>query len=267
MTQIAIAPVSSVTPVEPAASEETRRTREQHAETIRRAVAPIMPGIALVLARDAAQTPAPAETGVVPHVPYAAPRRIDVPVAVVREVLDAAGFGGFAKATICVQPTYSTSAAALSWSDGCKDDVVVLTRVGAGWHVGELTAISPWSRVEWRGEIGPKVAIVVRKYRGQRVTVDVVVSPDSAFLAGAQLPTEAPAMSESAAIVIRVMASIKPSYRPEEYRRRGIGNKARDAAIAELEGLGFVKVNSAGSVGLTLAGKNAARLLPRLPGL
>jgi hypothetical protein len=233
------------------------------------AVSPIAPvsAVGTELASVPAHVPAPAETAVVPHVPYAAPRRIDVPVAVVREVLDAAGFSGFAKATICVQPTYSTSAAALSWSDGCKDDVVVLTRVGAGWHVGELTAISPWSRVEWRGEIGPKVAIVVRKYRGQRVTVDVVVSPDSAFLAGAQLPTEAPAMSESAAIVIRVMASIKPSYRPEEYRRRGIGNKARDAAIAELEGLGFVKVNSAGSVGLTLAGKNAARLLPRLPGL
>jgi hypothetical protein len=262
MSQIAIAPVSAVTPVEPAASEETRRTREQHAETIRRAVAPIMPGIALVLARDAAQAPAPAQ---VQQGPW---RRIDVPVSVVREVLQAAGVGlSCAVAQVVVRPSYSTSSAALSWSGGCKDEVVVLTRSGGAWHREELAAISPWDGQDWRGVVGPNVAIVVGQHRGQGYRVEVVVSPDSLFLKSAQLPTEAPAMSDAAAVVIRVMASIKPSYRPEEYRRRGIGNKARDAAIAELEGLGFVKVNSAGSVGLTLAGKNAARLLPRLPGL
>ena len=208
------------------------------------------------------------EAAIAPRRPYVEPKRLDVPASVVRELLQAAGLGtGCAKATLVLQPTYSTNAGALSWSDGCKDEVVVLTRVAGAWEVQALTVLSPWDGSSWTGDIGQNVAIVVYKHRGAKGWVEVVVAPDSAFLAGVELPTEAPAMSESTAIVLRILDGLKASYRPNAYARNGIHSAALAACIEELKGLGFVTVNRAGSVGLTLAGKNAARLLPRMLGL
>ena len=111
------------------------------------------------------------------------------------------------------------------------------------------------------------MAIVVYQWRGTRQAVEVIVSPDSLLLEGVELPTEAPPMSDAAQVVIRVMMSIKSSYRPEYYIRHKIGPKALAAAQAELVGMGLVSVNKAGAASLTNAGKNAARLLPRLAGL
>ena len=207
-------------------------------------------------------------TAIAPQRPYVEPKRLDVPASVVRELLIAAGLGeSCAKATLVVQQSYSTNAGALSWSDGCKDEVVVLTRVAGAWVVRELSVLSPWDGAEWEGAVGRNVAIVVRKHRGARGWVEVVVAPDSEFLAGAELPTEAPAVSAAAAAVLRVLSSIKPSYRPDEYRRSGVTAQALAAAVAELRGLGLATVNARGAVGLTMPGKNAARLLPRMLGL
>ncbi len=74
-------------------------------------------------------------------------------------------------------------------------------------------------------------------------------------------------MSEGAAVVLRILDGLKASYRPNAYARNGIGPAALAATIDELKRLGFVTVNRAGSVGLTMPGKNAARLLPRMIGL
>ena len=223
---------------------------------------------AIVLASPAAIEPAASTTAIAPRRPYVEPKRLDVPSSVVRELLQAAGLGtGCAKATLVLQPTYSTNAGALSWSDGCKDEVVVLTRVAGAWEVQALSVLSPWDGASWTGDIGANVAIVVYKHRGAKGWVEVVVAPDSAFLAGVELPTEAPAMSEATAIVLRILDGLKASYRPNAYARNSIGPAALAACIEELKGLGFVTVNRAGSVGLTLAGKNAARLLPRMLGL
>ena len=219
----------------------------------------------IVLASSAAIEPTTSTTAIAPRRPYVEPKRLDVPASVVRELLQAAGLGtSCAKATLVLQPTYSTNAGALSWSDGCKDEVVVLTRTAGAWVVQALTVLSPWDGASWTGDIGQNVAIVVYKHRGVRGWVEVVVAPDSAFLAGVELPTEAPAMSEAAAIVLRILDGLKASYRPNAYARNGIGPAALAACIEELKGFGFVTVNKAGSVGLTLAGKNAARLLPRM---
>ena len=223
---------------------------------------------AIVLVSPAAIESTTSATAIAPRRPYVEPKRLDVPSSVVRELLQAAGLGtGCAKATLVLQPTYSTNAGALSWSDGCKDEVVVLTRVAGAWEVQALTVLSPWDGASWTGDIGANVAIVVYKHRGCRGWVEVVVAPDSAFLAGVELPTEAPAMSEAAAVVLRILDGLKASYRPNAYARNSIGPAALAACIEELKGLGFVTVNRAGSVGLTLAGKNAARLLPRMLGL
>ena len=207
-------------------------------------------------------------TAIAPQRPYVEPRRLDVPASVVRELLQAAGLGtGCAKATLVVQPTYSTNAAALSWCEGSKDDVVVLTRAAGRWEAQELSVLSPWCGAKWSGDIGANVAIVVYKHRGAGGWVEIVVAPDSAFLGGIELPNEAPAMSDSAAVVLRILDGLKASYRPNAYARNGIGPAALAATIEELKRLGFVTVNRAGSVGLTMTGKNAARLLPRMLGL
>ena len=154
----------------------------------------------IVLASPAAIEPTASTTAIAPRRPYVEPKRLDVPAGVVRELLHAAGLGtGCAKATLVLQPTYSTNAEALSWSDGCKDEVVVLTRTAGAWEVQALSVLSPWDGSSWTGDIGQNVAIVVYKHRGVRGWVEVVVAPDSAFLAGVELPTEAPAMSEAAA--------------------------------------------------------------------
>ena len=207
-------------------------------------------------------------TAIAPQRPYVEPRRLDVPASVVRELLQAAGLGtGCAKATLVVQPTYSTNAAALSWCEGSKDDVVVLTRAAGRWEAQELSVLSPWCGAKWSGDIGANVAIVVYKHRGVKGWVEVVVAPDSAFLAGVELPTEAPTMSDAAGIVLRILNGIKSSYRPDCYRRNSITAPVLATCIEELKGLGFVTVNKAGAVGLTMPGKNAARLLPRMLGL
>ena len=207
-------------------------------------------------------------TAIAPQRPYVEPRRLDVPASVVRELLQAAGLGtGCAKATLVVQPTYSTNAAALSWCEGSKDDVVVLTRAAGRWEAQELSVLSPWCGAKWSGDIGANVAIVVYKHRGVKGWVEVVVAPDSAFLAGVELPTEAPTMSDAAGIVLRILNGIKSSYRADCYRRNGITAPVLATCIEELKGLGFVTVNKAGAVGLTMPGKNAARLLPRMLGL
>ena len=74
-------------------------------------------------------------------------------------------------------------------------------------------------------------------------------------------------MSDAAAVVIRVLASIKSLLPPRRVPAAGgIGDKAATRRSPSWRP-GFVRVNSAGAVGLTLAGKNAARLLPRLSGL
>jgi hypothetical protein len=127
--------------------------------------------------------------------------------------------------------------------------------------------LSPWCGAKWTGDIGANVAIVVYKHRGAGGWVEIVVAPDSAFLGGIELPTEAPAMSEGAAVVLRILDGLKAAYRPNAYARNGIGPAALAATIEELKRLGFVTVNRAGNVGLTMPGKNAARLLPRMLGL
>lgn len=209
--------------------------------------------------------PADAETAVASPRVYVAPKRFDVQASVVRELLQVSGLGvNCAKATLCVQPTYYTNAGALSWCEGNRDEVVVLTRVGTKWEATTLTALSPWTGEEWSGPIASNVAIVVYKWRGIRQWVEVVVSPDSAFLAGAELPTEAPPMSEPAAKMLRILSGIKSSYRPDAYRRNGLNAVALAAATIELTKLGFIKVNKAGATSLTMPGQNAARLLPRL---
>lgn len=217
----------------------------------------------VLAASTAIETPS-AATPAAQQRPRAASRSLDVPARAVRELLVAAGLGeGFARATLVLQQSYRTNAGMLSWSDGCKDEVVVLTRVAGAWAVQELSVLSPWDGAEWEGAVGRNVAIVVRKHCGARGWVEVVVAPDSEFLAGAELLTEAPAMSAAAAAVLRVLSSIKPGYRPDEYRRSGVTAQALAAAVAELQGLGLATVNARGAVGLTMAGKNAARLLPR----
>lgn len=222
----------------------------------------------IVLAPTAAIETANDTTAIASQRPYVEPKRLDVPASVVRELLQAAGLGtGCAKATLVVQPTYSTNAAALSWCEGSKDDVVVLTRAAGRWETQELSVLSPWCGAKWSGDIGQNVAIVVYKHRGVHGWVEVVVAPDSAFLGGIELPTEAPAMSDTAAVVLRILDGLKASYRPNAYARQGINSAGLAAAIEELKRLGFVTVNRAGSVGLTMPGKNAARLLPRMLGL
>ena len=214
------------------------------------------------------ETTSATEAAIAPRRPYVEPKRLDVPASVVRELLIAAGLGeSCAKATLVVQQSYSTNSGALSWSDGCKDEVVVLTRVTGAWMVQELSVLSPWDGSSWTGDIGANVAIVVYKHRGVKGWVEVVVAPDSAFLAGVELPTEAPTMSDAAGIVLRILNGIKSSYRPDCYRRNGITAPVLATCIEELKGLGFVTVNKAGAVGLTMPGKNAARLLPRMLGL
>jgi hypothetical protein len=222
----------------------------------------------IVLAPAATIETATDATAIAPQRPYVEPKRLDVPAGVVRELLQAAGLGtGCAKATLVVQPTYSTNAAALSWCEGNKDEVVVLTRAAGRWEAQELAVLSPWCGAKWSGDIGQNVAIVVYKHRGVHGWVEIVVAPDSAFLGGIELPTEAPAMSEGAAVVLRILDGLKASYRPNAYARNGIGPAALAATIEELKRLGFVTVNRAGNVGLTMPGKNAARLLPRMLGL
>ena len=202
-----------------------------------------------------------------PAKPYVAPRRIDVPASVVRELLVVAGIASAVKVTLVLQPAYHCTSADVNWCDGHKDDVTVLTRVQGGWQVVTLESVSPWDGDRWGGPIDDNVAIIVYKHRGTRGWTEIVMAPTCAFLGGVSFPTEAPEMPASEATVLRVLHCIKSSYRADAYDRNSVSPTMLADAIKSLVARGYVKVNAAGAVALTTAGKNVARLLPQVVGL
>ena len=104
-------------------------------------------------------------------------------------------------------------------------------------------------------ELPPNTALVTGGiFMGKPAPVTVSLSPENiASLLPA--PVE---LTEAESMAISLCNGVKSGYRQDEFTRHGLGDYGpKNPTIARLTDRGFLKINRAGAVSVTLAGKNA----------
>lgn len=124
---------------------------------------------------------------------------------------------------------------------------------------GGANAFSPGNAVDLdSGEhpLAPGFAVINGHEGGSRpVWAGLTVHPgDLAPL----LPAGAPELSEDEKRALGIIAGFKGGYRADEFRRYGLEYDPAGTLLRGLERKGLVKINRAGGVQVTTAGRNAA---------
>ena len=105
-------------------------------------------------------------------------------------------------------------------------------------------------------ELPPNVCLVQGgTFCGKPASIRIHVRPENLE---PLLPAPGPELSDAARKALNIIGGIKGGYRRDEFSRANLGPYAADnPVVAELELAGLVKVNKAGAISITTAGKNA----------
>jgi len=99
----------------------------------------------------------------------------------------------------------------------------------------------------------PVNCCVISGNQGNKTYGRLYVNPENAV----SLLPEKTELSEKDVNILSIMKRYKASYRKEEYRRNNLEVTQED--LNRLKDLGLVKINKAGAVSITTAGKNHAK--------
>ena len=150
------------------------------------------------------------------------------------------------------------------WDDGSKDEYCLVDL--ASLECWQVPTSHPYFDRKTNGErcgelelreLPPNVCLVQGGYFcGKSATYRLHFHPDN--LAKLLPDSSAPTVSDKAKAALNVICGIKSSYRQDEFNRSGLGMYgANNPLVAELKAAGFVKVNKAGAISVTTAGRNA----------
>lgn len=181
----------------------------------------------------------------------------------IKRIIDAARVNGKRNGDVSIDEFRGPISMNSYWDGGSKDEFALV----------DLETLKTWSMPTSHpyfdrrpngercgnlelSELPPNVCLVEGGYFcGKPATLKIRLrSENMARL----LPKPGPSVSKRALDALNTIAGIKSSYRAEEFRRAHLGTYGADNPyVKELKKAGYVKINKAGAISVTTAGRNA----------
>jgi hypothetical protein len=181
----------------------------------------------------------------------------------IRRILDAARVNGKNNGDVVVKEFRGPISMNSYWDGGRKDEFVLIDL--ASYEVWHMPTSHPYfdrrpdgqrmGNVEL-AELPPGACLVQGGYFcGKPSTIRIHLRPENM---AKLLPKPGPTISDDARKALNIIGGIKSSYRSDEFRSAKLGPyHPTNHLLVELREAGLIKINKAGAVSITTAGKNA----------